>query len=103
MAELDLIGVAQVSARRYDWRPPMARAPLIVVALVCLAAGRATQPDRVVIPAGVFTQGSTRGEEDERPARKVTLKAFAIDRTERRRHALRRCARDDPLPTRARS
>ena len=82
MAELDLIGVAQVSARRYDWRPPMARAPLIVVAFVCLAAGRAPQPDRVVIPAGVFTQGSTRGEEDERPARKVTLKAFAIDRTE---------------------
>ena len=60
----------------------MARVPLIVVAFVCLAAGRAPQPDRVVIPAGAFTQGSTRGEEDERPARKVTLKAFAINRTE---------------------
>ncbi len=27
-------------------------------------------------------QGSTRGDEDERPVRKVTVKAFAIDRTE---------------------
>jgi formylglycine-generating enzyme required for sulfatase activity len=44
-------------------------------------AGRAGH-DRVAIPGGPFTQGSTRGEEDERPARKVTLKAFAIDRTE---------------------
>jgi formylglycine-generating enzyme required for sulfatase activity len=61
---------------------PMARVPLLVVALVCLAAGRAPQPDRVAIPAGAFTQGSTRGDEDERPARKVTLKAFSIDRTE---------------------
>jgi formylglycine-generating enzyme required for sulfatase activity len=38
--------------------------------------------DRVMIPAGPFTQGSTHGEEDERPARKVTVKSFAIDRTE---------------------
>ena len=44
-------------------------------------AGRSGH-DRVSIPGGSFTQGSTRGEEDERPARKVTLKAFAIDRTE---------------------
>ena len=35
-----------------------------------------------MIPGGPFTQGSTRGDEDERPAHKVTLKAFAIDRTE---------------------
>ena len=68
----------------------MAR-PLIVAAaaaLLCLGAGRglsaghAPQADRVVIPAGPFTQGSTRGDEDERPAHKVTVKAFAIDRTE---------------------
>ena len=55
---------------------------MFAAALVCLAAGRAPKPDRVVIPAGAFTQGSTKGDEDERPARKVTLKAFAIDRTE---------------------
>jgi len=40
------------------------------------------RPDRVTVPAGPFTQGSTKGDEDERPMRKVTLKAFAIDRTE---------------------
>ena len=61
----------------------MTRAPLIIAAaFLCLAAGRAPQADRVVIPGGAFTQGSTRGDEDERPARKVTLKSFSIDRTE---------------------
>jgi formylglycine-generating enzyme required for sulfatase activity len=60
----------------------MARCLLIAAAALCLAAGRAPQADRVVIPGGPFTQGSTRGDEDERPAHKVTLKAFAIDRTE---------------------
>ena len=60
----------------------MARCLLIAAAALCLAAGRAPQADRVVVPGGPFTQGSTRGDEDERPARKVTLKAFAIDRTE---------------------
>lgn len=47
--------------------------------------------DRVVVPGGPFTQGSTRGEEDERPARQVTLKTFAIDRTEVTRAAYARC------------
>jgi formylglycine-generating enzyme required for sulfatase activity len=57
--------------------------PLIIAAgIFCVAAGHAPKADRVVIPAGVFTQGSTHGDEDERPARKVTLKAFSIDRTE---------------------
>src|SRR3982750_1947891 len=66
----------------------MARPLIVAAALVCLGAGRglgaghAPQADRVVIPAGPFTQGSTRGDEDERPAHKVTLKAFSIDRTE---------------------
>ena len=61
----------------------MAARPLIVAAaFVCLGAGHAPPPDRVVIPAGSFTQGSTRGDEDERPMRKVTIKAFSIDRTE---------------------
>ena len=59
--------------------------------LICAAAWLAAahgahvdQPahDRVVIPGGPFTQGSTRGEEDERPVRKVVVKTFAIDRTE---------------------
>ena len=42
----------------------------------------APRPDRRVDPGGAFTQGSTKGDEDERPARSVTLKTFAIDKTE---------------------
>jgi serine/threonine-protein kinase len=54
----------------------------LILAIVTLALAHAPRADRVTIPAGPFTQGSTKGEEDERPARKVALKAFAIDRTE---------------------
>ncbi len=66
----------------------MARPLILAIATVATALGTArakpaaSARDRVTIPAGVFTQGSTKGEEDERPARKVTVKAFAIDRTE---------------------
>jgi formylglycine-generating enzyme required for sulfatase activity len=68
----------------------------ILGAAICAAA---TSPlarapgshDRVPVPAGPFTQGSTHGQEDERPARKVTLRAFAIDRTEVTRGAYARC------------
>ncbi|HTA19191.1 MAG TPA: SUMF1/EgtB/PvdO family nonheme iron enzyme [Polyangia bacterium] len=49
-----------------------------------LAAGhaRADRSDRILVPAGPSKQGSTKGEEDERPERTVVVKAFAIDRTE---------------------
>ena len=49
-----------------------------------LAAQRQTaaRADRVLVPAGPSKQGSTKGEEDERPERTVVVKAFAIDRTE---------------------
>jgi sulfatase modifying factor 1 len=47
-----------------------------------LAAVLGARADRVVVPAGPSTQGSTAGDEDERPARTVAVKAFAIDRTE---------------------
>jgi formylglycine-generating enzyme required for sulfatase activity len=65
----------------------------LISAAIWLAAVHATRPahDRIVIPGGPFTEGSTRGEEDERPARKVTLKAFAIDRTEVTRGAYAAC------------
>jgi eukaryotic-like serine/threonine-protein kinase len=57
---------------------------LILAAIFATAARptRSVPHDRVVIPAGPFTEGSTHGEEDERPVRKVTVKSFAIDRTE---------------------
>lgn len=47
--------------------------------------------DRVVIPAGPFIYGSTQGDEDERPSRRRTLPAFAIDRTEVTRADYARC------------
>lgn len=47
--------------------------------------------DRVRIPAGPFIQGSTHGEEDERPARTKVMIAFSIDRTEVTRGDYRRC------------
>jgi formylglycine-generating enzyme required for sulfatase activity len=50
--------------------------------LATIAHANRRTHDRVAIPAGPFTEGSTRGDEDERPVRKVTVKAFAIDRTE---------------------
>jgi eukaryotic-like serine/threonine-protein kinase len=46
-----------------------------------LAAG-APRADRVLVPAGPSKQGSTKGDEDERPERTVVVKAFSIDRTE---------------------
>jgi formylglycine-generating enzyme required for sulfatase activity len=55
---------------------------ILVLASATLAVAHPPHAERVTIPAGPFTQGSTRGEEDERPAHKVTVKAFAIDRTE---------------------
>jgi formylglycine-generating enzyme required for sulfatase activity len=54
-------------------------------------AGTRVVPDRVRVPAGPFIQGSTRGEEDERPARTTVLPAFTIDRTEVTREDYARC------------
>ena len=42
----------------------------------------ASKPDRVLVPAGPFSRGSTRGADDERPVRVRTLPAFRIDRLE---------------------
>jgi formylglycine-generating enzyme required for sulfatase activity len=63
---------------------PLALAAALAPAPASLASSSARPPraDRVTIPGGAFTQGSTRGDEDERPAHRVTLKVFAIDRTE---------------------
>jgi serine/threonine-protein kinase len=63
----------------------------LVLAAAALAVARPPHADRLAIPAGPFTQGSTRGEEDERPSRKTTTKAFAIDRTEVTRGEFAQC------------
>lgn len=56
--------------------------------------------DRVRIPGGPFRQGSTRGEEDERPERVTRVATFSIDRTEVTRADYGRCvaARRCPRP-----
>jgi eukaryotic-like serine/threonine-protein kinase len=46
---------------------------------------------RITIPAGPFQQGSASGDEDERPPRTTTLRAFSIDRTEVTRADYARC------------
>jgi formylglycine-generating enzyme required for sulfatase activity len=56
-----------------------------------LSATAAGRNDRVVVPAGAFVQGSTHGDDDERPVRRKTLPAFAIDRTEVTRADYARC------------
>ncbi len=86
---------------------PPARSPQVFAVLAALAVGAplaaqnpdrpVTPPptaDRVTIPAGEFVMGSdTLGERDERPAHRVMLPAFAMDRTEVTRGNYRRCTR----------
>ena len=70
---------------------------LVLAAATTAGARGPGAADRVTIPGGPFTQGSTRGEEDERPVRKVNVKAFAIDRTEVTRGEYARCVAARPL------
>jgi len=49
------------------------------------------RPDRVLVPAGPFSRGSTKGADDERPVRVRTLPAFHIDRIEVTRAMYARC------------
>lgn len=80
----------------------MTWARLLTCAALLLAGGAdRKRSDRVRIPAGPFVEGSTRGDEDERPQRTKVLPAFAIDRTEVTRSDYRRCVaarRCKPLP-----
>ena len=60
------------------------------------------QRGRMLVPAGPFTRGSTRGADDERPVKVSTLPAFRIDRTEVTRAMYGRCVavhRCKPLAT----
>ena len=62
-----------------------ARALLLAVAIAAVAAGAGTAaaadpPEMARIAAGTFTMGRDGGPADERPAHRVTLAAFLIDR-----------------------
>jgi len=50
------------------------------VASASLNAAEVNTQDMIVIPAGAFTMGSDDGPADEKPAHKVDVAAFAIDR-----------------------
>lgn len=75
-----------------DWRVAL---PLLVGLVGPVLAGKKKEPvvfpsdrpaarleDMVRIPAGCFTMGWESGDPDERPAHKVCLSAFRIDRVE---------------------
>ena len=68
---------------------PVAGASVIAVSAAMAVAP--ADPDRILIPAGAFVQGSNQGEDDERPQRVVKLPGFRIDRTEVTRLAYARC------------
>ena len=65
-------------------------AALVAAAAVFLVASSCTRSpspvaldrDMVVVPAGWFTMGREDGPSDERPARRIFLDAYSIDRTE---------------------
>jgi serine/threonine-protein kinase len=69
----------------------------LVVGISLLAVARpdglraADESARVLIPAGPFMRGSSRGADDERPMKVNTLPAFRIDRTEVTRAMYGRC------------
>jgi sulfatase modifying factor 1 len=62
------------------------RAPLIALLLGFVAAtslpAQEAPPGMILIPAGSFTMGSSRGNYDEAPVHTVSLSAFYIDRYE---------------------
>lgn len=58
---------------------------------VAMALPAAESTEMVVIPEGEFLFGDDQGEPDEPKARRITLKAFAIDRTEVTAEAYGRC------------
>lgn len=71
----------QKRAGQGAWRLRVAGVAGVALAVSAVGAGQAA-PDDVLVPTGEFTYGDNHGEEDERPARRITLPAFQIDRTE---------------------
>ena len=59
---------------------PAGRRLAAALLLACVGATPAQTPDMVEVPAGAFIMGSDDGPEDERPAHRVELARFMIDR-----------------------
>lgn len=66
-------------------------APKTTAAAAAAATTGGDESQLVPIAAGEFVYGDDRGEPDERPQRRLTLPAFAIDRTEVTAQAYARC------------
>lgn len=69
------------TAKRCIGRPARCPKGLLVSANGCVPRSKAGER-WVVMPAGHFNMGSLKGQPDERPIRRVVLKAFAITRSE---------------------
>jgi formylglycine-generating enzyme required for sulfatase activity len=54
--------------------------PGIMMFVTAIALAAEEREAMVIIPAGAFTMGGDTGPQDERPAHRVTLREFAIDR-----------------------
>ena len=55
---------------------------------VCISSAAANAADMVTIAAGTLQMGRNDGADDERPAHRVTLGAFSIDRLPVTQHGL---------------
>jgi len=81
---------------------------------VCLVSGCAPEAERapglpvvktqggaemVLIPAGTFARGSTRGKPDEIPVRQIQIAPFLMDRTETTQQQFARLMRNNPSPS----
>ena len=73
-------------------------APALTPALAPGLAPSGTAGEMVAVAAGPFVRGATDGEPDEKPVRRLSLPAFAIDRTEVTIEAYAACVRTGACP-----
>jgi sulfatase modifying factor 1 len=66
----------------FTWRESMALLGLLLTTAVAHATDPAPPPGMLYVPAGEFTMGSDDGGYDERPAHRVRLSPYFIDRCE---------------------
>src|SRR5687768_4756474 len=66
---------------RYFTRQIVALVAASLCPVVMTSAQNRSVTDLVPIPAGAFVMGSDAGPDDERPAHRVEVAAFSIDRT----------------------
>lgn len=84
--------VAQTSPPAASTASPSSSAsPVASTSAASTSAAPSTPEDMIRIPGGTFTMGNDKEGPGDRPAHKVTLKAFAIDKTEVTADAYQQC------------